>query len=97
MEPERLIEVEWEGQAPDSTYEAEIRVISYNRTGLLAELSVALASQEIPVSAMSTHAAKNGTYVFHISIIIKSTQQLNKIIRDLSRISDVIDVSRVSS
>ena len=97
MEPERLIEVEWEGQAPDSTYEAEIRVISYNRTGLLAELSVTLASQEIPVSAMSTHAAKNGTYVFHISIIIKSTQQLNKIIRDLSRISDVIDVSRVSS
>jgi len=96
MEPERLIEVEWENQSTDSTYEAEIRVISYNRTGLLAELSVTFASQEIPVTAMNVHSAKNGTYVFHISITIKSTQQLNKIIRDLSRINDVIDVSRTS-
>jgi len=71
-------------------------VISYNRTGLLAELSVTFASQEIPVTAMNVHSAKNGTYVFHISITIKSTQQLNKIIRDLSRINDVIDVSRTS-
>ncbi|MBQ8088282.1 MAG: bifunctional (p)ppGpp synthetase/guanosine-3',5'-bis(diphosphate) 3'-pyrophosphohydrolase [Clostridia bacterium] len=97
MEPERLIEVSWEDQSANSTYEAEIRVISYNRTGLLAELSVTFASQEIPVNAMSAHAAKNGTYVFHVTITIKSTQQLNKIIRDLSRIPDVIDVNRVSS
>ena len=97
MEPERLIEVSWEDQSANSTYDAEIRVISYNRTGLLAELSVTFASQEIPVNAMSAHAAKNGTYVFHVTITIKSTQQLNKIIRDLSRIPDVIDVNRVSS
>ncbi|MGN0803028.1 MAG: RelA/SpoT family protein [Candidatus Faecivicinus sp.] len=96
VEPERLIEVAWENQAADTTYEAEIRVISYNRTGLLAELSVTFASQDIPVSSMSAHAAKNGTYIFHISIVIKSTQQLNKIIKDLLRIPDVIEVTRVS-
>ena len=96
IEPERLIEVEWENQTANTTYEAEIRVISYNRTGLLAELSVLFASQEIPVSAISAHAAKNETYVFHVSIVIKSMQQLNKVIRDIGKIPDVIDVSRVS-
>ena len=96
IEPERLIEVSWENQAPDTTYEAEIRVISYNRTGLLAELSVLFASQELPVSAITAHAAKNGTYVFHVALVIKSTQQLKKVIRDVSRIPDVIDVSRVA-
>ena len=96
VEPERLIEVDWEHQAENTTYDAEIRVISYNRTGLLAELSVTFASQDIPVTSMSAHAAKNGTYVFHISITIKSTQQLNKIIKDLLKIPDVIEVTRVS-
>ena len=96
MEPERLIEVEWENQAANTTYEAEIRVISYDRTGLLAELSVMLASQEVPVTAISAHAAKNQTYVFNVSIVIKNTQQLNKLIRDMSKIPDVIEVSRVS-
>ena len=94
MEPDRLIEVEWEGQSADSTYEAEIRILAYDRTGLLAELSVMFASQEIPVSAISAHAAKNQTYIFNVSIVIKSTQQLSKLLRDIARIPDVIDVSR---
>ena len=94
VEPDRLIEVEWEGQSTDSTYEAEIRILAYDRTGLLAELSVMFASQEIPVSAISAHAAKNQTYIFNVSIVIKSTQQLSKLLRDIARIPDVIDVSR---
>ena len=96
VEPERLIEVEWEDQPEQTSYEAEIRVIAYNRTGLLAELSVMFASQEIPVSAISAHAAKNQTYVFHVSLVIRSTQQLNKLIRDVQKIPDVIEVSRVA-
>ena len=67
-----------------------------SRTGLLAELSVLFASQEIPVNAISAHAAKNQTYVFHVSLVIRSTQQLNKLIRDIQKIPDVIDVSRVA-
>ena len=95
MEPERLIEVEWEDASEDTAYEAEIRVISYDRTGLLAELSVTFASQNISVSSMTAHPAKNGTYIFNISIVVKSTEQLNKIIRDLARVPDVIDVNRI--
>ena len=96
VEPERLIEVEWENQADNTTYEAEIRVISYNRTGLLAELSVMFASQEVPVSAISAHAAKNETYVFHVTVVIKSTQQLKKLLKDIARIPDVIEVTRAN-
>ena len=54
------------------------------------------ASQEIPVNAISAHAAKNQTYVFHVSLVIRSTQQLNKLIRDIQKIPDVIEVSRVA-
>ena len=97
MEKNRLIEVEWETQGSDASYEAEIRIITYNRTGLLAEISVMLATQEVPIGSISGHATKDGTYIFNVTIVIKSTQQLNKIIRDLQKYPDVIEVSRVNS
>ena len=96
MEQNRLIEVEWENQAENTTYSAEIKVIADDRTGLLAELSETFASQDISMISLSAHSAKDGTYVFEIVLPIKSTQQLNKLIKDILRIPDVIEVKRVS-
>ena len=96
MERDRLIEVEWENQNPSGTYEAEIRIVCYNRTGLLAELSVMFASMDVPVSAISARALKDNTFLFNISLVIKNTQQLAKIIRDLQKWPDIIEVNRVS-
>ena len=97
MEANRLIEVEWEAQGKDASYEAEIRVLCYNRTGLLAEISVLLAAQNVPVGSISGHSLKNGTYVFNVSITIKDTQQLSRIMRDIQKSQDMIEVSRVSN
>ena len=96
VEKDRLIEVEWESQTSGGTYDAEIRIICYNRTGLLAELSVLFATMEVPVSAISAHTLKDNTFIFNISLVIKDTQQLNKIIRELNKWPDIIEVSRVS-
>ena len=96
VEQDRLIEVEWENQDSSGTYESEIKIICYNRTGLLAELSVLFASMEVPVSAISAHALKDSTFIFHISLVIKNTQQLHKIIKELNKWPDIIEVSRVN-
>ena len=96
MEQDRLIEVEWENQTGNSTYDADIRIICYNRTGLLAELSVMFATMEVPVSAISAHALKDNTFIFNISLVIKDIAQLNKIIKELNKWPDIIEVSRVS-
>ena len=95
VEKDRLIEVEWEKQS-GGTYEAEIRIICYNRTGLLAELSVLFASMEVPVSAISAHTLKDNTFIFNISLVIKDTQHLYTIIRELNKWTDIIEVNRVS-
>ena len=96
VEQDRLIEVEWESQASGGTYDADIRILCYNRTGLLAELSVLFATMEVPVSAISAHTLKDNTFIFNISLVIKDTQQLNKIIRELNKWPDIIEVSRVT-
>ena len=96
VEKGRLIEVEWEAQNSAASYDAEIRIMAYDRTGMLAELSVLFASQEVPVSAISAHVQKDGTFLLHVSLVIKNTQQLGKIIKELNKWPDIIEVSRVS-
>ena len=39
VEKDRLIEVEWENQADGGTYDAEIRILCYNRTGRMGHIS----------------------------------------------------------
>ena len=96
MEQDRLIEVEWENPGESGAYDADIRIICYNRTGLLAEMSVLFATMDVPVSAISAHTLKDSTFIFNISLVIKNTQQLNKIMRELNRWPDIIEVSRVN-
>ncbi|MBQ4088606.1 MAG: bifunctional (p)ppGpp synthetase/guanosine-3',5'-bis(diphosphate) 3'-pyrophosphohydrolase [Clostridia bacterium] len=97
VEPERMIEVEWEGE--DGTgYDADIRINCYNRSGLLAELTLYFASVNIDVQAVSAHQQKgrNGMAVINMTINIKNTQQLEKVMRDLRNKADVVEVFRVS-
>jgi len=97
VEPERMIEVEWEGE-DGAGYDADIRINCYNRAGLLAELTLYFASMNIDVMAVSAHQQKgrNGMAVVNMTITIKNTQQLDKVLRDLSGKPDVVDVFRVS-
>lgn len=97
VETGRLIDVEWETGENDASYEAEVRIVAYNRTGLLAEISVMLASQNVPVGSISGHAAKDSTYVFNVALIIKDTQQLKRIMRELEKWPDIIEVSRMNN
>ena len=96
VEQDRLIEVEWENPGESGAYDADIKIICYNRTGLLAEMSVLFATMDVPVSAISAHTLKDSTFIFNISLVIKNTQQLNKIMRELNRWPDIIEVSRVN-
>jgi len=97
VEPERMIEVEWEKSAAGS-YEADIQILAYDHAGLFAEVSLMFASQDVPVTAVTAHTVKNkqGLCTMSITIVIKTTQQLEKLIKDLQRRPDVIEVFRVA-
>ena len=94
FEQERCIEVEWEGADTGATYSAELVIVTYNRTGVLADISVAIAAAGIPVEAIGGHMGKNGMYVIHVTLTISGPQQLEKITRDLRKIPDVTEVNR---
>ncbi len=97
VEKERLIEVEWEKEA-SAAYDADIRISAVNRSGLLADISLYFASVDVNVQAISAHPSKtlNGMSIINMTITIKNTQQLDKIIRDLKSKPDIDEVYRVA-
>ena len=96
VEPERMVQVAWASSA-SAAYDADIQVIGYDKAGLLADLSTLFAALEVPIVAVSARTMKNGTTQITLTLSIKDTTQLEKIIKQLRKRSDIIEVFRVSS
>ena len=73
-------------------------MLCYDHAGLFAEISLMFASQNVPVTAVTAHTVKNkqGLCTMNMTIVIKTTQQLDKLLRDLQKRPDVIEVFRVA-
>ncbi|MBR4236002.1 MAG: bifunctional (p)ppGpp synthetase/guanosine-3',5'-bis(diphosphate) 3'-pyrophosphohydrolase [Clostridia bacterium] len=93
IEPGRVVRVSW-AQDASTDYEAEIQVRGYDRAGLLADLSNLFAGLNVPLVAVSARAQKNGTTQINLTLSIKNTAQLDKVIRQLQKRSDIIEVFR---
>ena len=81
--PERFIDVKWEGngQKEDAgaAYEANIRVIAYDRLGLFADISTMLSQMEIPIVSISARIDKSKarhTTCIDLILSITDTKQL---------------------
>ncbi|HHY82322.1 MAG TPA: bifunctional (p)ppGpp synthetase/guanosine-3',5'-bis(diphosphate) 3'-pyrophosphohydrolase [Clostridiales bacterium] len=96
VDTNRLIEVGWVGEHKAS-YNAEIQIVARDRQAILADLTNAIAEIKINVTAINARTAKNKMVVININMEIHDTQQLEKVMRYLSRLKDVVDVYRVNA
>ena len=95
-QPERLIHVSWEGDT-NTAYNADIQIVAYDRVGLLADISTMFAKMEMSIMAMTVRVDKNGNAIINVTLGCKNTQQLEKIIKQLLKRTDIIEVFRVSA
>lgn len=93
IEPGRIVKVNWASETLGG-YEAEIQVRGYDKVGLIADISNLFAGMDVPISAISARSLKNGTSQINLTLSIKNTSQLDKVIRQLQKRSDVIEVFR---
>ena len=90
---ERWIKANWAG-VDDSTYRATVEVIAENKTSLLADVTMAIAANHIPVHEMNMHRLKNGNTNLAITIEIAGVEQLTSVMTRLKKIAGVISVER---
>jgi len=99
VEPDRFIPVRWETGA-SSGYEASIRIIAYDRVGMLADISMLLTKMDISITAIAARADKKSaqkTTIIDLTVSIKDSHQLESIISRLMKHGDIEEVFRTST
>ncbi len=99
VEPDRFIPVRWESGA-SSGYDASIRIIAYDRVGMLADISTLLTQMEISITAIAARADKKSaqkTTIIDLTVSIKDSYQLESIISRLMKHGDIEEVFRTST
>ena len=95
MEPERIIEASWDSFAVNDSYTVTIKIVCENKSGMLAQVSTAIAGQKLQIVGVNASMnKKDETTEISITVEIKSTSELDDLIRKLSSLQGVIDVRR---
>lgn len=93
VEELRFIDVSWT-EAPKASYNASIYVVARDRHSILAELTMAIAEMKITVTAVNARTDKNKKAHINFTLLITNTTQLEKIMKQIKKITDVIEVGR---
>ncbi len=92
-EPERLIHVEWGAETP--TYPVPVSVKSWNRAGLLRDITAVVAADGINISSTSTQTNKQSHYASMVlTLDVSDAEQLTRVMNQIEHIQNVFSVER---
>lgn len=89
----RIIDVRWAYEGI-SSYNAEITIMAIDRAALLLEITNAISEAKLSVRALNARTTKDNYALIELTVEITDKEQLDKLIKKLNRIENVIEVSR---
>ncbi len=89
----RWVKAYWADSVKDS-YKAGLEIVALDRADLLRDVLNALSDMRVPIYAMNARQAENGCGVVSLTIGINNTEHLNRVVARLSKIRDVLKVTR---
>ena len=92
----RFIEVEWVSDK-NSSYLTNVQVIATDRKGLLSEITIIVSDMNMMVTGLNAKIDKNAIAIINLSIEISDIEELNKLLRKIKTLEDVIEVKRVTA
>ncbi len=94
-ETERRIQVDWANDNTSGSFCVSIKIVAYDKANLLVELATVLGEMNIVIKTVSTTLdEKNRIATFRFVVEVRSREQMDKVVKQLMRKSDVIDVFR---
>ena len=93
----RLIDVEWEDLKDGKSYNADICILCNDRKGMLSDISKHCEDMDIHLSGVNAKIGKDGSLTMTITLSISSTQEMQKVLRNLRNIEGVTHVYRAKS
>lgn len=93
LEPDRIVALDW-GFPLSEPVTARLRVIAYDRIGLLSDISNAISSRGVNIIS-NRSITKDGIAYFDVGIVVPDAQTLASVIESIQRLTDVLQVTRV--
>lgn len=94
MEPERLIEAKWD-DVISQNFLASLKIYCENKGGILAAVTTIISNMKISITgAFARSDNNNGTAEITVMLEVKSTDQVEDVIKKLKTLPEVIDVHR---
>jgi GTP pyrophosphokinase len=99
-EPQRIIKVEWGGQ-PQKNYRVKIALDTYDRSGLLLDITKTVDRLGLHIASMTSDAktrrkrAMNSSHIL-LALDVPSLDQLSAVLSQLNQIPNVVAARRVS-
>ena len=95
-EPERRVDVAW-AEDDGSSFYVTIKVVAYDHVSLLGELATFIGAMNVPIKAISaTVDEKTKTSALRLTLEVRSREEMDKVLKQLRKKSDIIDVYRVT-
>lgn len=95
LQRERLIEVSW-GVDEARTYTAQIRLVAYDRQGLLRDVAGILANEKINLSAANTQSdVQEQTATMLLTIEIRDMAELSRVLKKILQLPNVLEAYRL--
>ena len=92
----RLVEVEWDTATPGQ-HAVNISVIAEDRTGVLANVSSAIAGSDANISRAEITTREDRKAELHFVVEISDTNHLNRVLKAIERVNGVITARRLRS
>jgi GTP pyrophosphokinase len=92
-EPERIVALDW-GFPLSEPVTARLRVVAYDRIGLLSDVSNAISSKGVSIIS-NRSITKDGLAYFDLGIIVPDAKTLQSVIESIQRLTDVVQVTRI--
>ena len=89
----RWVNASWAETVKES-YKATLIIDALDRDGLVGDVAVALSDMRVPIYAINARSADRGCAVMNLTIGINNTDHLNNVVSRLSKIRDVLKVTR---
>ncbi len=91
---QRKIQVSWANQ-PDSRYTVPIKIVAYDRNGLLSDITQVLAKEDVNVRAVNSYSDEEDNTA-HMNIVTEITHldQLMRVLQKVAQVPSVLEAVR---
>ena len=92
---DRWLSAHWETKEEGvKVYEASLSILTEDKIGVLADVSMALADMKVPVLTINVAPPKDGRATIHLTVGCKDTEHCRDIVSRLNAIPTVIHITR---